>query len=146
MAKTNVSSLDIDDHDGSTAGLYLDGTLVTATAAEINKACDYDAAQTLVADGLITVRNGVCKIAKTVPGVVAATIAKPIAGTDDYKRLVIINFQAQSNTVAVVGGSFGNGGGDEDLATFSAVVGNTLCLIAYNGQWYFNGMHQCVIT
>jgi hypothetical protein len=146
MAKTNVSSLDVDDHDGSTAGLYLAGVLVTATAAELNKASDYDALQTLAADGLITVRTGVCKIAKTVAGVVTATIAKPVAGTDDYKRLVIINFQTQQNTVAVVGGSFGNGGGNEDLATFSNVVGNTLCLIAYNGNWYFNGMHQCVIS
>ena len=33
---TNVSQLDIDDHDGSTVGLKLGGTLVTLTAANLN--------------------------------------------------------------------------------------------------------------
>lgn len=37
MAFTNLSSLDIEDHDGSAAGLKLAGTLVTSTAAELNK-------------------------------------------------------------------------------------------------------------
>lgn len=36
MAKTNFSSVDVDDHDGSTAGLYLNDTLITSTAAELN--------------------------------------------------------------------------------------------------------------
>ena len=36
MAVTNLSELQIDDHDGSSAGLYLGSTLVTATAAELN--------------------------------------------------------------------------------------------------------------
>jgi hypothetical protein len=33
---TNVSQLDVDDHDGSAAGFKLAGTLVTSTAAELN--------------------------------------------------------------------------------------------------------------
>ena len=37
MALTHLSELDIVDHDGSAAGLKLGGTLVTATAAEVNK-------------------------------------------------------------------------------------------------------------
>lgn len=36
MADTHFSGVDVEDHDGSSAGLKLGGTLVTATAAEIN--------------------------------------------------------------------------------------------------------------
>ena len=55
--------------------------------------------QLLVADGAITVKNGICKIAKTVAGAVAATLANPTDVTDDFKRLTIISNQAQANTV-----------------------------------------------
>lgn len=36
MSVTNLTELDIEGHDGSSAGLKLGGTLVTATAAELN--------------------------------------------------------------------------------------------------------------
>lgn len=105
---------------------------------------DFDV-QDLVADGAITVKNGICRIAKTVPGVVAATLANPTAGDDDFKRLTIISNQAQANTVTVTGG-FGNGGGGEDVATASGVIGDTLDLIAYDGFWYVCGAHQFTLT
>jgi len=140
MTKTNVTSFDAEGHDGSTAGLYLGGTLVTATASELNKTADYSY-QLLVADGAITVKNGICFIAKTVAGVVAATLANPTATTDDFKRLTIVSNQAQANTVTVTGG-FGNGGAGEDVATASGVVGDTLHLMAYQGYWYIIGAHQ----
>lgn len=97
--------------------------------------------QTLVADGAITVKNGVCKIAKTVAGVVAATLANPTSGTDDFKQLLIISNQAQANTVTVTGG-FGNAGTGEDVITFSGVVGDCVSLRAYGGYWYITGGHQ----
>lgn len=37
MAVTNFDQIDVQDHDGSSAGLKLGGTLITATAAELNK-------------------------------------------------------------------------------------------------------------
>jgi len=128
----------------------LNGTAVTTTADEMNvlassgmTAADAarthnSAAQTLVADGAITVKNGVCIIAKTVAGAVAATLADPTTGTDDYKRLLIINGQTQANTVASAT-SFGGGGATVDVATFANVVGNTLALMAYAGKWYVTG-------
>lgn len=100
-----------------------------------------DALQDLTADGAITVKNGVCKIAKTVAGVVAATLANPTAGTDDFKQLHIISNQAQFNTVTCTGG-FGNGGAGEDVITFSGVVGDNVMLRAYGGYWYIVGGHQ----
>lgn len=102
-------------------------------------------AQLLVANGAITVKNGVCKIAKTVAGVVAATLANPVDVTDDYKELLIINFQAQANTVTVTGG-FGNGGAGYTVATFAAAVGQTLKLQAFGGKWYIIGNNGATIA
>lgn len=101
--------------------------------------------QLLVADGAITIKEGICRIAKTAAGVVAATLADPTATTDDYKRLTIISFQAQANTVTSAS-SFGGGGAGEDVATFSGAIGDSLSLVAYQGVWYVTGTHQCTLT
>lgn len=127
----------------SGAALKIAGVAVTAVGDELN--LNDFAVQTLVADGAITVKNGICFIAKTVAGVVNATLADPIAGTDDYKRLTIISNQAQANVVTSAS-SFGGGGAGEDVATFSGVVGDSLCLMAYGGKWYVTGSHQCTIA
>lgn len=141
MADTHVDELDVTLHNGSTLGFKLAGVLVTITGAALNligAQATKGAAQTLVADGAITVKSGVCIIAKTVAGVVAATLADPTATTDDYKQLTIINGQTQANTI-LSASSFGGGGGGVDLATFANVVGNTLTLMAYQGKWYVIG-------
>jgi hypothetical protein len=138
MADTNVSEINVEDHDGGTKGLYLGGTLITAGAAEINNQLDKEALQTLVADGAITVKSGICKIAKTVAGVVAATLANPTDVTDDFKKLLIVSNQAQANTVTVTGG-FGNGGTGKDVCTFGGAVGDCIELTAHGGKWYVTG-------
>ena len=117
MAKTNLSDITLDE------GIFHFDVL------------------TLVANGAITIKSGIVFIAKTVPGVVAVTLANPTATTDDFKRLTIVSNQTQANTVTVTGG-FGNGGGGEDIATASGVVGDTLDLMAYGGYWYVCGYHQ----
>lgn len=143
MALSHTDQLDITGHDASTAGLKLGGTLVTASGDELNRN-DYGY-QLLVADGAITVKNGVCKIAKTVAGVVAATLADPTDVTDDFKVLHIVSNQAQANTVTSAS-SFGGGGAGEDVATFSGVIGDSLTLRAHGGKWYVVGYHQCTIA
>jgi hypothetical protein len=145
MAETNVSEMDIEGHDGSAAGLSLGGVLITATADEINKVADKQTLQNLVANGAITVKSGVVKIAKTVAGVVAATLANPTDVTDDFKKLLIISNQAQANTVTVTGG-FGNGGGGEDILTFGGDIGDCVELTAYGGYWYITGGHQFTVA
>lgn len=117
---------------------------ITASAAELNLN-DKDTVQNLVADGAITVKNGVCLIAKTEAGVVAATLANPTATTDDYKRLLIISNQAEANTVTLTGG-FGNGGAGEDVCTFSGAVGDCIELMAYGAKWYVVGGHQFTLA
>lgn len=102
--------------------------------------------QDIVGNGAITIKNGVVRIAKTVPGVVTVTLAKPTADDDDFKRLTVISNQTQANTLAITAGSFGGGGGGEDLATASGVVGDTLALMAYQGEWYVTGYHQWTLT
>lgn len=116
---------------------------LTTTAAELN--LNDQEYQLLVADGAITVKNGVCKIAKTVAGVVAATLADPINVTDDFRRLTIISDQAQANIVTSAT-SFGGGGAGEDVCTFSGVVGDTVELIAHGGKWYITGGHQFIVA
>ena len=117
----------------------LDG--VTATAAELN--LNDKEAQTMTADGAITIKNGIVKLNKA--GVLAATLANPTDVTDDGKRLTILALQAQANTVTVTGG-FGNGGAGEDVATFSGAIGDNLNLIASGGFWYITGAHQVSIA
>jgi hypothetical protein len=126
-----------------TQGVKLGGVAVTSSAAELNLS-DKET-QTIAADGAITIKNGVCVISKTVPGVVAATLADPVDVTDNFKRLTIINGTAHASTVTSAS-SFGGGGNGEDVATFSGVVGDTLNLLAYGGKWYITGVHQCTIA
>jgi hypothetical protein len=126
-----------------TQGVKLGGVAVTSSAAELNLS-DKET-QTIAADGAITIKNGVCVISKTVPGVVAATLADPVDVTDNFKRLTIINGTAHASTVTSAS-SFGGGGAGEDVATFSGVAGDTLNLLAYGGKWYITGVHQCTIA
>lgn len=140
MAKTNVSSLDVDDHDGSTAGLYLAGVLVTATATEINNNFDFETVQAITTTGaVITVKNGICTVNGA--GILASTIAQPIATTDDFKRLKIIALSAHAHTVTIPATGWG-GNTALTVATFSGVVGDTMDLIAHGGIWYVTHVYQ----
>jgi hypothetical protein len=143
MAITNVSELDVQDHNGSTAGLKLGGALVTATAAEINTFLDKETTQAMTVDGAITIKNGTVTLNKA--GVLAATLANPTAGADDGKRLHILALQAQANTVTVTGG-FGNGGGSKDIATFSGAIGDNLTVMAWGGFWYVVGQYGITLA
>lgn len=139
--QVDVLKIDSVEVTASAAELnILDG--VTATAAEINVAADKEV-QTLTDTGAITAKNGICLLNKA--GVIAATLANPTAGTDDFKRLSIRSLTAQAHTVTVTGG-FGNGGSGEDVATFSGVIGDGIELMAYNGYWYITGAHQVTVA
>ena len=130
LSDANVTKLNKMNRAAQDAGL---GDMLKTQAAQ--------SYQLLVADGAITVKNGICKIAKTVAGAVAATLANPTDVTDDFKRLTIISNQAQANTVTCTGG-FGGGGTGEDVITFSGAIGDTVELQAHGGYWYIVGGHQ----
>ena len=91
--------------------------------------------QAMTADGAITIKEGVVTLSKD--GVLAATLAAPIAGVDDGKRLTIISLGTAANgahTITSVSGAL--------VATFSKIIGDTLDLIAFNGRWEVVGFHQ----
>lgn len=139
-SQSDIPEVDVTDHDGSTKGLHLAGTLVTALAAELN--LNDQAVQAMTTDGAISVKNGVVTLAT---GTIGATLADPTATTDDYKRLSIVSLIAAQHTVTSAS-SFGSGGSGEDVATFSGIVGDTLSLMAYQGHWYVTGAHQVTIA
>lgn len=90
--------------------------------------------QALTGDGAITITEGVVTLTKA--GVLAATIASPTAGLDDFKRLTVISkgTAGSAHTLTSVAGAL--------VATFSGVIGDTIELIAYNGRWEIVGAHQ----
>ena len=117
----------------------LDG--VTASTAELN--LNDKEAQTLSADGAITIKNGTVKVTKA--GVAAMTLANPTDVTDDNKELTILSTTAQAHTLTVTGG-FGNGSTGEDVATFSGAIGDNITLKAMGGYWYIVGSHQVSVA
>jgi len=103
--------------------------------------------QTLTDHGAITIKHGIVRLNKG--GALNATLAKPIAGTDDFKMLVIVAIQAQANTVTAPQG-FGNPLTScviegEDVATFGGAIGDALTVVAYNGAWYVKNKHAITI-
>jgi hypothetical protein len=141
MTKSNFTELDIEGHDGSAAGLYIGGTLVTATAAELNR-MDYET-QALTNNGNITIKNGVCTLNKG--SAIAADLAQPTATTDDFKRLKIIALTAQTHTITVPATGWG-GNTAATVATCSGAIGDCIDLIAYQGLWYVTSVHQVTFS
>jgi len=104
--------------------------------------------QTLVDHGAITIKHGIVRLNKG--SAINATLAKPTAGTDDYKMLVIVAITAQANTVTAPQG-FGNPLTScviegEDVGTFGGAIGDALTVVAYNGAWYVKGMHGVTVA
>lgn len=143
MTETKLTSMDVESHNGSDAGLYLGGTLVTATATELNNGFDKQTVQALTNNGEITNKNGVVTLNKG--SAIAATIAQPTATTDDYKRLKIISLTAQAHTVTIAATGWG-GNTALTIATFSGAIGDCLDLMAYGGVWYVTNVHQVTFS
>jgi hypothetical protein len=118
----------------------LAGVLVTASAAEINNNFDFETVQAITTNAQeITVKNGICTIAGS--GILASTIAQPVSGTDDFKRLKIIAIAAYAHTVTIPATGWG-GNTALTVATLSGVVGDTMDLIAHGGIWYVTSVYQ----
>jgi hypothetical protein len=99
-----------------------------------SKTIPYPTAATLIDTGNITLKCGVCTLNKA--GAIAATLALPVATTDDFKVLVIASLTAQTHTVALASGKFGNGGAGYTTVTFGGAIGDSLTLVAYQAIWY----------
>lgn len=70
----------------------------------------------------------------TKAGVLAMTLAAPVATTDDGKVIVITSNTANAHTLTATG-LFQCGTAAVNLATFAAQKGAGLTLMAYQGKW-----------
>lgn len=67
-------------------------------------------------------------------GVVAATLAAPISGTDDGVTITFFSTTTDQDTVTSTG-NFNSGAAAVNLATWPAHAGGTLTIRAYLGKW-----------
>lgn len=96
-----------------------------------------NALQVVSSAGAITIKDGTVII--TGGSATAATLAAPTAGTDDGKTLNIIAGTAQAHTVTQAAPGFNSAGAAGDVATFGGAIGDSLCVVAYNGAWLLKG-------
>ena len=87
-----------------------------------------------VADGAIGLYSHTAVITK---GTAAAlTLAAPTATTHDGVIIEIISTTAAAHTVTATTVGFNAGDAASDVGTFGAAIGNSLKVIAYQGEWY----------
>lgn len=69
-----------------------------------------------------------------------ATLATPVAGTDDGKVIRIFNGNGYANTVTTASTCIVDGtGANKHIITFAADQGGCITLEAYNGTWLVRG-------
>lgn len=110
-------TVDIAKHDDNTKGLKLGGTLVTASAAEINNACDLSANYHRLT-ATLAVTPGVQSVELNHASVV---IAATIADFSDHRGLFVVKNVSASGTAAhtltLTSGTFD---GTNNVATLNA--------------------------
>lgn len=86
----------------------------------------------LAADGAIPIVSGTYKITKA--GVAALTLAAPTAGEEGTR--ILVTSQTANAHVITATGLLEDGGGTEDIATFTAGIGASIELVAINLKWH----------
>lgn len=94
---------------------------------------DTSETQNLSGDGAITIKRGAAYITKG--SIAALTLAAPTAGTDDFKFLFITSTTAFAHVITSSVRGF-NGKGSSGTLTWAAAKGNSIVLMAYNGDWW----------
>jgi len=95
--------------------------------------------QKLTAAGAITIKSGTAFLNTGTAGAItlaAPAAGLPAAGGNDGQRLAIIALDAFAYTVTTPANKIN---GADDTATWTAAVGNSIELVAYNGVWYVVG-------
>jgi hypothetical protein len=106
-------------------GLALVAAAVSALETAILGATKYTAA------GAIAIARGTAFL--QAGSGAAMTLAAPTASTQDGLQLVIVALDAYAYTVTTPSNAIN---GNKHVATWTAAVGNSLNLVAYNGVWY----------
>lgn len=86
------------------------------------------------AAGEIVERQGVVLL--SAGSAASMTITAPTVGLDDAKVLKIIAIAAQAYTVTFATTGFNAAGGSGDVATFGGAKGDSMEIVAYQGNWY----------
>jgi hypothetical protein len=89
--------------------------------------------QAITGDGAITIQNAIVLLSKAGAG--AITIAAPTAGTHDGILIEVITLTAQAHVITSGVEGF-NDKGSSGTVTFTAAIGNSVTLRAWNGNWY----------
>jgi len=157
MATTHFqNSVDIKDHDGSTKGLTLGGTLVTASAAEINAAADTSSNVELVTttnvltaeeSGKTLVLNSATAFVTTLPVVASGLRYKIYCGAAEVTggNHTVVPNAANDNTVfgqCIAAGVVvaADAEGSINLIADKFTAGDYIEVFCDGTNWYVSGM------
>lgn len=85
------------------------------------------------ADGAIAIRSHIAVLTKA--GVNAMTLAAPTATTHDGVIIDIVAATANAHTVTATTIGFNAADASGDVGTFSGAIGDSLRVLAYQGEW-----------
>lgn len=125
LADATAIATDIISEKVAAAGVTIDGLLIK-DGTEGNQ-------QVISGDGAITIQTG--QVILTKASAAAITIAAPTAGTHDKMEITIFTHTAQAHVITCASVGF-NAKGSSGTVTFTAAIGNSVTLRAYNGNWY----------
>lgn len=120
------------------------GDAVRGTAPTINSPIETQAVALAATNGAVAIAPGLVVFTKA--GVAAMTLAAPTAAQNGTVMMFVAG-TANAHTLTATGLiNDGVTGGAKNLATFTAFVGSSLTLIAYNLQWHVVALNACTIS
>lgn len=117
------------------AGVTIDGLLIKNGVIGVSQA--------ITGDGAITIQNATVLLSKAGAG--AITLAAPTAGTHDLIEIEVITLTAQAHVITSGVEGF-NDKGSSGTVTFTAAIGNSVRLKAWNGNWYVVGKNGVTVA
>lgn len=123
----------INEVEGTTGGVPNEAANLDAIDAALVAAGTPTGAAipTYATSGAITQKSGTVGIGSA--GALTMTLANPVSGTDDGKRLSIVATTAHAHIVTTTAAI---NGGSNHKATFGGALGDQLNLVAIGGVWY----------
>jgi hypothetical protein len=135
LADAAVMEVDTINEATADAGVTVDGLLIKNGVVGTSQA--------ITGDGAITIQNAIVLLSKAGAG--AITLAAPTAGTHDLLEIEVITLTAQAHVIT--GGVVGfNAKGSSGTITFTAAIGNSVRLRAWNGHWYVVGKNGVTVA
>lgn len=133
----DAAAMEVDTINEATAdaGVTVDGLLIKNGVVGTSQA--------ITGDGAITIQNATVLLSKAGAG--AITLAAPTAGTHDLIEIEVITLTAQAHVITSAVDGF-NAKGSSGTVTFTAAIGNSVRLKAWNGHWYTVGKNGVTVA